>query len=135
MLTNQNTKTFVEPRLLILTDSRIDYNALLESSYVNIPIISLCNTDSNLAYVDCAIPCNNRSKKSLAMIFWLLTKEVLALRGEESNFTDVPDLFMWRDVEKEKKVETAEEVGAENLDENRDEAEEEGEEGFLDEEN
>ena len=135
MLTNQNTKTFVEPRLLILTDSRIDYNALLESSYVNIPIISLCNTDSSLAYVDCAIPCNNRSKKSLAMIFWLLTKEVLALRGEESNFTDVPDLFMWRDVEKEKKVETAEEVGAENLDENRDEAEEEGEEGFLDEEN
>ena len=104
MLTNQNTKTFVEPRLLILTDSRIDYNALLESSYVNIPIISLCNTDSSLAYVDCAIPCNNRSKKSLAMIFWLLTKEVLALRGEESNFTDVPDLFMWRDVEKEKKV-------------------------------
>ena len=135
MLTNQNTKTFVEPRLLILTDSRIDYNALLESSYVNIPIISLCNTDSNLAYVDCAIPCNNRSKKSLAMIFWLLTKEVLALRGEEANFTDVPDLFMWRDVEKDKKTEVQEEVAGENLDENREEQEGEGEEGFLDEEN
>ena len=131
MLTNQNTKTFVEPRLLILTDSRIDYNALLESSYVNIPIISLCNTDSNLAYVDCAIPCNNRSKKSLAMIFWLLTKEVLALRGEEANFTDIPDLFMWRDVEKEKKVEVQEE-GQENV-EDEAEVEGEGEEGFLDE--
>ena len=131
MLTNQNTKTFVEPRLLILTDSRIDYNALLESSYVNIPIIALCNTDSNLAYVDCAIPCNNRSKKSLAMVYWLLTKEVLALRGEEANFTDIPDLFMWRDVEKEKKVEVQEE-GQENV-EDEAEVEGEGEEGFLDE--
>ena len=132
MLTNQNTKTFVEPRLLILTDSRIDYNALLESSYVNIPIIALCNTDSNLAYVDCAIPCNNRSKKSLAMVYWLLTKEVLALRGEEANFTDIPDLFMWRDVEKEKKQEVQEEGVQENV-EDEAEVEGEGEEGFLDE--
>jgi len=135
MLTNQNsTKTFIEPRLLILTDPRMDYNALLESSYVNIPIISLCNTDNNLAYVDCAIPCNNRSKKSLAMVYWLLTKEVLALRGEEERFSDVPDLFMWRDVEKEKKEEAQVEQ-AQNVEENRDEAENEGEEAFLDEEN
>ncbi len=105
MLTNQNTKKFVEPRLLILTDPRIDYNALLESSYVNIPIIALCNTDNNLAFVDCAIPCNNRSKKSLAMVYWLLTREVCALKGESDNFTEIPDLFMYRNVEKkEEKV-------------------------------
>ena len=135
MLTNQNsTKTFIEPRLLILTDPRIDYNALLESSYVNIPIISLCNTDNSLAYVDCAIPCNNRSRKSLAMIYWLLTKEVLALRGEEERFTDVPDLFMWRDVEKEKKAEENEKVAAQESEEKAEEveAEGEGEEAFLD---
>jgi small subunit ribosomal protein SAe len=135
MLTNQNsTKTFIEPRLLILTDPRIDYNALLESSYVNIPIISLCNTDNNLAYVDCAIPCNNRSKKSLAMIYWLLTKEVLALRGEEERFTDVPDLFMWRDVEKEKKAEETAQAANQEGEEKAEEveAEGEGEEAFLD---
>jgi len=134
MLTNQNSaKTFIEPRLLILTDPRIDYNALLESSYVNIPIISLCNTDNNLAYVDCAIPCNNRSKKSLAMIYWLLTKEVLALRGEEERFNDVPDLFMWRDVEKEKKAEeAAQNVAEENVEEKVEAEEGEGEEAFLD---
>jgi small subunit ribosomal protein SAe len=134
MLTNQNsTKTFIEPRLLILTDPRIDYNALLESSYVNIPIISLCNTDNSLSYVDCAIPCNNRSKKSLAMIYWLLTKEVLALRGEEERFTDVPDLFMWRDVEKEKKEE-AEKIAVPEGDERAEDGEGdlEGEENFID---
>lgn len=103
MLTNQITKTFFEPRLLILTDPRIDFNALKESSYVNIPIIALCNTDNNLQYVDCAIPCNNRSKRSLAMIYWLLTREVLTLRGtlkEGEQLNELVDMFMYRDVEK-----------------------------------
>jgi small subunit ribosomal protein SAe len=135
MLTNQNTKKFVEPRLLILTDPRIDYNALIESSYVNIPIISLCNTDNNLQYVDCAIPCNNRSKKSLAMIFWLLTKEVLRLKGEleDGQFNELPDLFMYRNIEKkEEKVEEerAEEGEDYGVDDNRDE--DGAEENFID---
>lgn len=103
MLTNQITKTFFEPRLLILTDPRMDFNALKESSYVNIPIIALCNSDNNLAYVDCAIPCNNRSKKSLAMIYWLLTREVLTLKGllkEGEQLEEMVDMFLYRDVDK-----------------------------------
>jgi small subunit ribosomal protein SAe len=141
MLTNQNTKKFVEPRLLILTDPRLDYNALMESSYVNIPIIALTNTDNNLSYVDCAIPCNNRSRKSLAMIYWLLTREVLSLKGELEGgaFTELPDLFMYRNVdEKKAKADEAEgEVGGRDeygadYEEERDE-EEGGDENFLDE--
>jgi small subunit ribosomal protein SAe len=133
MLTNQNTKKFVEPRLLILTDPRIDYNALLESSYVNIPIISLCNTDNNLQYVDCAIPCNNKSTKSLAMIYWLLTREVLSLKGEleDGQFNELPDLFMYRNIEKENKIEE-EAREEENVEEEA--REDEGEENFLEEE-
>jgi small subunit ribosomal protein SAe len=134
MLTNQNTKKFVEPRLLILTDPRIDYNALVESSYANIPIIALCNTDNNLGYVDCAIPCNNRSKKSLAMVYWLLTREVLTLKGElDESFTDLPDLFMYRDVEK--KEEKVEEAAAREEEAEEERAEEEGaEENFIEDE-
>jgi small subunit ribosomal protein SAe len=135
MLSNQNTKTFVEPRLLILTDPRIDYNALVESSYVNIPIIALCNTDNNLAYVDCAIPCNNRSKKSLAMVFWLLTREVLRLKGELVDSFDVlPDLFMYRNVEKKTEVqeEAAQEEGADYGQEDYGE-QDNAEENFIDE--
>jgi len=115
MLTNQNTKKYVEPRLLILTDPRTDYNALLESSYMNIPIIALCNTDNNLEYVDCAIPVNNRSKKSLAMIYWLLTREVLRLKGQD-NFTELVDLFMYRDVEQKKDEENTDDNVAKNDD-------------------
>jgi small subunit ribosomal protein SAe len=137
MLTNQITKKFVEPRLLIVTDPRIDYNALVESSYVNIPVIALCNTDNNLAYVDCAIPCNNRSKRSLAMIYWLLTKEVLSLRGELEGgvFNELPDLFMYRNVEKKEEKEEEEpkeeEAGAPQ---EAPKEEEEGEEHFIEEE-
>lgn len=135
MLTNQNTKKFVEPRLLILTDPRIDYNALVESSYVNIPIIALCNTDNNLSYVDCAIPCNNRSKKSLATIFWLLTREVLSLKGElqDGQFNELPDLFMYRNVEKkEAPVEEEKPEGDDYGVEDEGREEDQGEENFID---
>jgi small subunit ribosomal protein SAe len=101
MLTNQITKKYIEPRLLVLTDPRTDYNALKESSYMNIPIIALCNSDNTLEYVDCAIPVNNRNKKSLAMVYWLLTREVLRLKNQ-NNFTELVDLFMYRDVETKK---------------------------------
>jgi len=85
---------------------------------MNIPIIALCNTDNNLDYVDCAIPVNNRSKKSLAMVFWLLTREVLRLRGE-NNFTELVDLFMYRDPEKTKlQGEEQKEDGEDNYVEN-----------------
>ena len=77
MLTNQTTKKYVEPRLLIVSDPRTDYNAILESSYVNLPVIAICNSDNVLKYVDCAIPCNNRNNYSIAMIWYLLTKAVL----------------------------------------------------------
>ena len=139
MLTNQITKKFIEPRLLIVTDPRQDYNALVESSYVNIPVIAICNTDNNLTYVDCATPCNNRQKRSLAMIYWLLTKEVLKLKGEiqGDEFNCLPGAFMYReDKETKEKAKTEEKTEepqpeAEAEEAQEAEAEDDGEENFI----
>lgn len=131
MLTNQTTKKFVEPRLLIVTDPRTDYNAILESSYVNIPVIAICNTDNNLKYVDCAIPCNNRSVKAVSMIWYLLTKNVLEIKKDTENFDKNPSAYVNPDLMANKKGEGRkgkEEEGEEDKEEGG-EGGEEGEEG------
>lgn len=80
-LTNQSQKNFKEPRLLIVSDPLIDSQAILEASHVSIPVIALCNVDSPVKNVDVVIPCNNKSPHSIGLIYWMLAREVLHLRG------------------------------------------------------
>lgn len=98
--TNQIQAKFIEPRLLIVTDPRTDAQALLEASYANIPSIAICHTDSSVRRVDCAIPGNNKAPHSIGLIYWLLCREVLRLRGKlarDSHWDVMVDLFFYRD--------------------------------------
>lgn len=101
IFTNQLTKSFKEPRLIIVTDPRTDAQAIREASYVNIPVIALADLDSVVDYVDVAIPCNNKSKHSLGLIWWMLAREVLRIRGtlpnREEYWSVMPDLYFYRD--------------------------------------
>jgi small subunit ribosomal protein S2 len=81
-LSNPQYSHRVDPEVIVVSDPRADAQAVKEASAVGIPIVALCSTDNEFTGVDLVIPTNNKGRRALAVIFWLLARQVLRERGE-----------------------------------------------------
>ncbi len=81
-LTNPEMRTFIEPKIIILTDPAADAQAFREAINIKIPVIAMCDSNNLTTNVDLIIPGNNKGRRSLALIYWLLSREILRIRGE-----------------------------------------------------
>ena len=81
-LSNPQYSSRVDPEVIVVSDPRADAQAVKEASKVGIPIVALCSTDNEFSGVDLVIPTNNKGRRALAVVFWLLTRQILRERGE-----------------------------------------------------
>lgn len=79
--TNTNLPDFFEPGLVFIADPWLDKAPLFDAIKLNIPIIALCDTNNLATYIDLIVPCNNKSGKSLGLIFWILAREYIKKRN------------------------------------------------------
>lgn len=82
LLSNPLYPNRIEPSVIIVSDPKADVQAVKEASTVGIPVIALCSTDNDFSYVDLVIPTNNKGRRALAVIYWLLARQILRERGE-----------------------------------------------------
>lgn len=80
-LTNPILPSFVEPEAVLVTDPAADDQALSEALSVGIPIVAICDANNETRNVDLVIPSNNKGRRALATVYWLLTREVMKARG------------------------------------------------------
>jgi len=80
--TNPDYAEFFEPQAVIVTDSLADQQIVEEAGLIGVPVIALCSTDNSLKNVDLVIPVNNKGRRSLAIVYWLLAREILRERGQ-----------------------------------------------------
>jgi small subunit ribosomal protein S2 len=81
-LTNPSLPYYIEPKLVLISDPQVDAQAITEATNAGIPVIGVSNTDNITSKIDLVIPANNRGRKSLATIYWLLAREILLDKGE-----------------------------------------------------
>jgi small subunit ribosomal protein S2 len=88
--TNPSLPKYLEPEIVIVTDPQADEQAVLEATRAGVPVIALSNSDNITSKVDLVIPSNNRGRKALATVYWLLTKEVLKKQGKIKSDSEMP---------------------------------------------
>ena len=105
-MTNIKLPNFKEPKLLIVCDPKGEWEAIREASMTGVPVIGLCDTDNNTVFVDWIIPANNKGRRSLAVIFYLLSRELMMSQGKIKSYDEFEhrlDYFERFETEEEKK--------------------------------
>ena len=82
ILTNPNLEEYTEAKIVLVVDAWPDRNAVIDAVKVGIPVIALCDTNNQSNFIDLVVPCNNKGKKSLGLLFYILTKEFLISKGK-----------------------------------------------------
>ena len=80
-LTNPEYAKFIEPKVLVVTDPRSDSQAIIEAKQMGLPVVALCDTENLLGNVDIVIPVNNKGRKAIALVYWLLARQILREKG------------------------------------------------------
>ena len=76
-LTNPSLRTYMEPEVILVTDPAADSQALSEAVKSGLPVVAICDANNRLRNVDIALPANNKGRRSLALVYWLLARETL----------------------------------------------------------
>ena len=96
LISNPLQPHHAEPQVVLVTDPRADWQAIKEATSVGVPVIALCDTDNVFSSVDFVIPVNNKGRRALAVVYWLLARQLLRERGElgqDGNITSTIDDF------------------------------------------
>ncbi len=125
-MTNLSSKNFREPKLVLVCDPKGEREAITESAKNGVPVIALCDTDNETKFIDYIIPINNKGRRSLALVFYILSRELMLAQGKISSYDEFQyDLGHFeRMVEEEPKApEAAEEAPAEEAEPKEEKAE------------
>lgn len=89
-MTNMNFRGFMEPKLILVCDPKGEHEALVESAKNGVPVIGLCDSDNETKFIDLVVPINNKGKRSLALIFFILSREVMMAQGKIKSYEEFP---------------------------------------------
>ena len=91
ILTNPRLEQYTEAKIMMVVDAWPDRNAVMDAVKIGIPVIALCDTNNQSNFIDFVVPCNNKGKKSLGLMFYVLTKEFLRVKGKLNEGEDIPN--------------------------------------------
>lgn len=87
-MTNMTCKSFLEPKIVLVCDPKGEREAIAESAKNGVPVVALCDTDNETKFIDLVVPINNKGKRSLALIFYLLARELQMASGQISSYDE-----------------------------------------------